>query len=104
MSCGGRWGRCSSGSKCSTSIGGPASRRGTAAWLGTARSAIPSGRCASGTWMRCWRGGWWRWRVSLAYDGERADAQGLEQLETILRVEADELAEGRERAGYAEDK
>src|SRR5260221_3041265 len=101
-SCGAPWGRCSSGSRCSTSIGGPASRRGTAAWLGTAHSAIPSGRCASGTWMRSWRGGSRSWRVSLAYDGERADAQVLDQLETILRHVADELARWRGRAVKAE--
>src|SRR2546428_382332 len=52
--------------------------------------------------MRCWRGGWWRWRVSLAYDGERADAQVLDQLETILRHVADELAGWRARAVKAE--
>src|SRR5881409_3142097 len=52
--------------------------------------------------MRCWRGGWRRWRVSLAYDGERADAQVLDQLETILRHVADELAGWRARALKAE--
>src|SRR5256885_15382111 len=52
--------------------------------------------------MRWWRGGWWRWRVSLAYDGERADAQVLDQLETILRHVADELAGWRARAVKAE--
>src|SRR2546428_8599320 len=52
--------------------------------------------------MRCWRGGWWRWRVSLAYDGERADAQVLDQLETIVRNVADELAGWRARAVKAE--
>src|SRR5437870_10467281 len=52
--------------------------------------------------MRCWRGGWRRWRVSLAYDGERADAQVLDQLETILRHVADELATWRARAQKAE--
>src|SRR5438876_9110807 len=102
MCCGGPWVRCSSGSRCSMSIGGPASRQGTAAWPGTARSAIPSGRCASGTWMRCWRGVSRLWRVSLAYDGERADAQVLDQLETILRHVADELAGWRARAVKAE--
>src|SRR5207244_9223459 len=52
--------------------------------------------------MRCWRGGWRRWRVSLAYDGERVDAQVLDQLETILRHVADELAGWRARAVKAE--
>jgi len=40
--------------------------------------------------------------VSLAYDGERADAQVLDQLETILRHVADELAGWRARAVKAE--
>jgi chromosome segregation ATPase len=40
--------------------------------------------------------------VSLAYDGERADAQVLDQLETILRHVADELAVWRARAVKAE--
>jgi hypothetical protein len=40
--------------------------------------------------------------VSLAYDGERADAQVLDQLETILRHVADELAGWRGRAVKAE--
>src|SRR5437773_9880098 len=52
--------------------------------------------------MRCWRKRWRRWRVSLAYDGERADAQVLDQLETILRHVADELAGWRARAVKAE--
>ena len=40
--------------------------------------------------------------MSLAYDGERADAQVLDQLETILRHVADELAGWRARAVKAE--
>ncbi|PYP37846.1 MAG: hypothetical protein DMD46_03970 [Gemmatimonadetes bacterium] len=40
--------------------------------------------------------------MSLAYDGERADAQVLDQLETILRHVADELAIWRARAVKAE--
>src|SRR5205814_7672296 len=52
--------------------------------------------------MRCWRKRWRRWMVSLAYDGERADAQVLDQLETILRHVADELAGWRARAVKAE--
>jgi len=40
--------------------------------------------------------------VSLAYDGERVDAQVLDQLETILRHVADELAGWRGRAVKAE--
>ena len=38
----------------------------------------------------------------MAYDGERADAQVLDQLETILRHVADELAGWRARAVKAE--
>ena len=38
----------------------------------------------------------------MAYDGERADAQVLDQLETILRHVADELAGWRTRAVKAE--
>jgi hypothetical protein len=38
----------------------------------------------------------------LAYDGERADAQVLDQLETILRHVSDELAGWRARALKAE--
>jgi cell division protein FtsB len=38
----------------------------------------------------------------LAYDGERADAQVVDQLETILRHVADELATWRTRALKAE--
>jgi hypothetical protein len=38
----------------------------------------------------------------LAYDGERADAQVVDQLETILRHVADELAAWRARALKAE--
>jgi hypothetical protein len=38
----------------------------------------------------------------LAYDGERADAQVVDQLETILRHVADELATWRARALKAE--
>jgi hypothetical protein len=38
----------------------------------------------------------------LAYDGERVDAQVLDQLETILRHVADELAGWRGRAVKAE--
>jgi len=38
----------------------------------------------------------------LAYDGERSDAQVLDQLETILRHVADELAVWRARAVKAE--
>src|SRR5439155_10588683 len=49
-----------------------------------------------------WPAGSRRWRVSLAYDGERADAQVLDQLETILRHVADELAGWRARAVKAE--
>ena len=52
--------------------------------------------------MRCSRGVSLRWRVSLAYDGERADAQVLDQLEIILRHVADELAVWRARAVKAE--
>src|SRR5437773_12507569 len=52
--------------------------------------------------MRCWRAGSRLWRVSLAYDGETADAQVLDQLETILRHVADELAGWRARAVKAE--
>src|SRR5436853_3508267 len=52
--------------------------------------------------MRCWHAGSRLWRVSLAYDGERADAQVLDQLETILRHVADELAGWRARAVKAE--
>jgi len=81
---------------------GPGIPAGHRSVLGTAHSAIPSGRCASGTWMRSWRGGSRSWRVSLAYDGERADAQVLDQLETILRHVADELAGWRGRAVKAE--
>ncbi len=40
--------------------------------------------------------------MSLAYDGERADAQVLDQLETILRHVAEELAGWRARAVKAE--
>jgi len=40
----------------------------------------------------------------LAYDGERADAQVLDQLETILRHVADELAGWRARAVKAESE
>ena len=40
--------------------------------------------------------------MSLAYDGERVDAQVLDQLETILRHVADELAGWRGRAVKAE--
>jgi cell division protein FtsB len=40
--------------------------------------------------------------VSLAYDGERADAPVLDQLETILRHVAEELAGWRARALKAE--
>jgi chromosome segregation ATPase len=38
----------------------------------------------------------------LAYDGERADAQVLDQLEAILRHVADELSSWRSRAQKAE--
>ena len=38
----------------------------------------------------------------MAYDGERSDAQVLDQLETILRHVADELAVWRARAVKAE--
>jgi len=40
----------------------------------------------------------------LAYDGERADAQVVDQLETILRHVADELATWRARALKAESE
>ncbi len=40
--------------------------------------------------------------MSLAYDGERADAQVLDQLETILRHVAEEVAAWRARAVKAE--
>ena len=40
----------------------------------------------------------------MAYDGERADAQVLDQLETILRHVADELAGWRARAVKAESE
>jgi hypothetical protein len=40
--------------------------------------------------------------MSLAYDGERSDAPVLDQLETILRHVADELALWRARAVKAE--
>src|SRR5437773_12570298 len=52
--------------------------------------------------MPCWSRVSRPWRVSLAYDGERADAQVLDQLETILRHVADELAIWRARAVKAE--
>src|SRR3989442_14097980 len=40
--------------------------------------------------------------MSLAYDGERADGQMLDQLESVLRYVADELAGWRARAVKAE--
>ncbi len=40
----------------------------------------------------------------MAYDGERADAQVVDQLETILRHVADELATWRARALKAESE
>src|SRR5581483_1148566 len=95
-------GRCSSGSRCSTSIAGPGCPRGTAASPGTRAFAIPAGRCASARWTRCSPAGCGRWRRSLAYDGERPEARVLDQLETILRHVADELAGWRARALKAE--
>src|SRR2546428_793888 len=68
---------------------------GAVGWVG-----VQSG--GRGMWMVCGRGVWKRWRASLAYDGERADAQVLDQLETILRQGADGLAGGRARAVRAE--
>src|SRR3989442_8280290 len=40
--------------------------------------------------------------MSLAYDGERADGRMLDQLESVLRYVADELAGWRARAVKAE--
>src|SRR5581483_3742325 len=75
---------------------------GTAASPGTRAFAIPAGRCASARWTRCSPAGCGRWRRSLAYDGERPEARVLDQLETILRHVADELAGWRARALKAE--
>src|SRR5205807_10545645 len=84
------------------SIRGPVFPPGIAAWRGTARSATPPARCGSRKWNRRSSGRCGRWRVSLAYDGERADAQVVDQLEAILRGVAEELAGWRARALRAE--
>src|SRR5438552_19132432 len=102
MYCGEPWDRCSSGSRCSTSIEARRSRRAIAVWPGTARTAIRFGPYARRTWSRTRSGVLRRWRMSLGYDGERSDAPVLDQLETTLRHVADELALLRGRAGEAE--
>src|SRR5947209_9271402 len=102
MYCGEPWDRCSSGSRCSTSIEARRSRRAIAVWPGTARTAIRFGPYARRTWSRSRSGVLRRWRMSLGYDGERSDAPVLDQLETILRHVADELALWRARAVKAE--
>src|SRR3989475_12509696 len=84
------------------SIRGPVFPPGIAAWRGTARSATPPARCGSRKWNRRSSGRCGRWRASLAYDGERADAQVVDQLEAILRGVAEELAGWRARALKAE--
>src|SRR5438034_9054551 len=84
------------------SIRGPEFPPGIAAWRGTARSATPPARCGSRKWNRRSSGRCGRWRASLAYDGERADAQVVDQLEAILRGVAEELAGWRARALKAE--
>src|SRR5438445_6604372 len=84
------------------SIRGPGFLPGIAAWRGTARSATPPARCGSRKWNRRSSGRCGRWRASLAYDGERADAQVVDQLEAILRGVAEELAGWRARALKAE--
>src|SRR5256884_458389 len=73
-----------------------------AAWRGTAPSGTPAGRCESAKWTSCWQERCKRWRTSLAYDGERVDGRVLDQLETVLRHVADELASWRARALKAE--
>src|SRR5207244_1624541 len=78
--------------RCSTSIEARRSRRAIAVWPGTARTAIRFGPYARRTWSRSRSGVLRRWRMSLGYDGERSDAPVLDQLETILRHVADELA------------
>src|SRR5213593_145708 len=102
MYCGEPWDRCSSGSRCSTSIEARRSRRAIAVWPGTARTAIRFGPYARRTWSRSRSGVLRRWRMSLGYDGERSDAPVLDQLETILRHVADELALWRARTVKAE--
>src|SRR5439155_1481142 len=99
MYCGEPWDRCSSGSRCSTSIEARRSRRAIAVWPGTARTAIRFGPYARRTWSRSRSGVLRRWRMSLGYDGERSDAPVLDQLETILRHVGDELDWWRARAG-----
>src|SRR5437879_9006321 len=84
------------------SIRGPVFPPGMGAWGGTARSASPPARCGSRKWNRRSSGRCGRWRASLAYDGERADAQVVDQLEAILRGVAEELAGWRARALKAE--
>src|SRR2546428_4495301 len=84
------------------SIRGPGFPPGIAAWRGSARSATPPARCGSRKWNRRSSGRCGRWRASLAYDGERADAQVVDQLEAILRGVAEELAGWRARALKAE--
>src|SRR5207244_9610172 len=102
MYCGEPWDRCSSGSRCSTSIEARRSRRAIAVWPGTARTAIRFGPYARRTWSRSRSGVLRRWRMSLGDDGERSDAPVLDQLETILRHVPDELALWRARAVQAE--
>src|SRR2546430_12985735 len=68
----------------------------------TAPSGTPPGRCESAKWTSCWQERCKRWRTSLAYDGERVDGRVLDQLETVLRHVADELASWRARALKAE--
>src|SRR5438876_10566971 len=97
MYCREPWGRCSSGSRCSTSIEARRSRRAIAVWPGTARTAIRFGPYARRTWSRSRSGVLRRWRMSMGYDGERSDAPVLDQLETILRHMAEELALWRAR-------
>src|SRR5207302_10553904 len=100
--CSGPWARCSSASRCSTSIVGPGFRPVSAASRGAAPSATRRARCARRKWTRRWHGGSLLWRMSLAYDGERADGPVLERLETILRHVAEELTGWRTRALKAE--
>src|SRR5207247_8201123 len=96
--------RCSPGSTCSTNTGVPACRPGTAASRGTAPSGTRAARCANVRWTSYSRERCRRWRTSLAYDGERVDGRMLEQLETVLRHVADELAGWRARALKAESE
>src|SRR5438876_71429 len=76
MYCGEPWDRCSSGSRCSTSIEARRSRRAIAVWPGTARTAIRFGPYARRTWSRSRSGVLRRWRMSLGYDGERGGGGG----------------------------